>query len=237
MKKDTVIISGCQHSCRPFAFPETVESPLSEAPDELRESPASEVSGFEEGYQQGLMQGAEEARQRGYQEGFEKGESRGFEQGHEQGARQGVECGRQQLSSLLESVQLLQDQLRHLQQARQHQHEAQLCELIERVVRQILGRELTEQPEQILSLIHQTLEQLPQPHQGVRIQMNPQDLLLLQQSYPREVEGWQLCEDTSIEPGGCIVQTRHAEGDARLERRIEECMSRVREVVMRAANE
>jgi len=151
---------------------------------------------------------------------------------YEEGLARGYEAARaeirQRTQRLLETLDFLQAPLQKLDE----EVELQLSQLALHIGSQLLQRESRADPDVIRSIIKQALSFLPVSSRNVKVRMNPDDMLLLQQSgVELEQESWQALADHGISRGGCFVESTTAQVDASLETRLKEVFDQLMEHV------
>ena len=90
------------------------------------------------------------------------------------------------------------------------------------IARQLVRRELRHQPDQIIAVIRETLGLLPGAARDVRIQLHPEDAVIVRERLvePGARRAWTIVEDPVMSRGGCQVMTTASRIDARLETRL-----------------
>jgi flagellar assembly protein FliH len=156
----------------------------------------------DEGYQKGL----EEERAAGLESGLAKGYAQALEEGREQNKIQS-----QQFSALCTSFEL------ELQQAKEHTAQ-QILELCLDMSQLMVIKALKVNPELLIPIIEQALENLPVVQLPATLYLNANDLELVQLSIGVNLkqEGWRLISDKHIEAGGCRLETAINQIDATL---------------------
>ena len=98
----------------------------------------------------------------------------------------------------------------------------ELASLAGSIARQLVRRELRHQPEQIIAVIRETLGLLPGAARDVRIQLHPEDAVIVRERLvePGARRAWTIVEDPVITRGGCRVTAGNSSIDAQLESRI-----------------
>ncbi len=161
----------------------------------------------------------EQIRQQAYEEGFSEGVAQGLEQ------------TLQQKSALKEKIITLINRLQHPLQIIDQQVESELLQLCILIAKQVVRRELQQDPQQIAAVIRECMAILPGSDTQPKIRLHPDDFRCIQEIYPTtdhdEEMGWQLIEDSSITPGGCMVDTRASHIDASIEARINQISSKM----------
>lgn len=97
------------------------------------------------------------------------------------------------------------------------------------IARQMVRRELVATPENIVEVVREALQQLPQNH--AMVHLHPDDAVLVRQYLGEQLAhvGNRIIEDLHITPGGCKVEASGSQIDASVEtrwRRIMENLSR-----------
>jgi flagellar assembly protein FliH len=160
----------------------------------------------------------EAIQQAAHQEGYDAGHQEGFEFGR----REGIEAARQETQARLQLfdglIELLDRPLRQLDD----QVENELLHLVGQVARQVVRRELSLAPEQILVVLHEALDALPSSARHVRVALHPEDAALVRESYAQaQTElGWRVQEDPTLSRGGCRILSDNSRMDATLETRL-----------------
>ncbi len=161
----------------------------------------------------------EAIQQRAYDEGLKLGKQQGLLQFEEQS-----EILKNKFISVINSMQ------KPLHRINQEVDEEllQLCLLISK---QVIRRELQQTPEQIAAVIRECLVVLPASELNPKIKLHPEDLACVREIYPStgsdDESSWTLVEDSSITPGGCIVDTKATHIDATVEARINQLASKI----------
>jgi flagellar assembly protein FliH len=145
-----------------------------------------------------------------------------YREAFQQGLREGAAAGREQVRSEVERLDhLLTDLARPLAELDDSvQHE--LVALAMALARQIVRRELRQDPTQIIGIVREAVAQLPIAARDVRVQLHPQDAAIVREHLaPAESErAWTLVEDPMMMRGGCQVLSSSSRIDVRLESRL-----------------
>jgi flagellar assembly protein FliH len=152
---------------------------------------------------------------------FEKG----FNSGREAGLIAVQAEHQRELDALRERVAKLDDVLGALAEPvkdLEDQFHQELATLAGAIARQLVRRELRHQPDQIVAVIRETLGLLPGAARDVRIQLHPEDAVLVRERLvePGARRAWTIVEDPVITRGGCRVTAGNSSIDAQLETRI-----------------
>ena len=249
MRKTNIIKAGTA-SWQKYQLPEAQEHEESFPPPErIQDVIASEEhnNGFQTGYEEGIEQARREGHQTGYTEGLEKGKAAGLLQGQEQGLRQGTEQGYQQgkeqgykdgrsesendLQMVLQNLDLNLNNIQQYYHSRKQELSYWLAALVEEISRQVIRTELKLQPGQILHVVNETIQYLPDDSSQMTIRMHPDDIHRLRQYHADFSSSWTLLEDESVSQGDCQVESDQAEARASMEDRLAACMDIIRETI------
>ena len=156
----------------------------------------------------------------------EEGRLAGFQKGLKEGLAQGLSEGRAQAQSEQNALQqTFSSTLAGLVADIQSQASAQEAELAQQVLqlsldmsKAMLKQALKVQPELVLPLIRQALDELPSLKQSGVLRLHPQDLSLASSWLETELRplGWRCVADDNMERGGCLIETDNNGIDARL---------------------
>lgn len=191
------------------------------------ESSESIQQQYSQGFQLGMSKGYDE----GVKEGIDKGQAQGFEQGmiagQQQGREQGIVEGEKAFLEAARPFVALVDKLEKLFIEQERRQREQVCELVQKVAQQVIRCELTLQPQQILSLVEETLETLPSEPTGIKVMMAKEEFDQIAQVAPEKVSEWNIVCDPNLRQGDCRILTKNAEADAGCDQRLETCMQAV----------
>lgn len=163
-------------------------------------------------------QSVEQIRQAAYLEGKEKGKEDGL-----------VEFRKQQqhivdtMNSLLVQCQ---KQIGNFDQ--------QICEQLVTmtisVAKQVIRRELSVEPEQIMAVIRDAINCLPSSSEKLILKLHPDDAVLVRDIYNLDDEPertWKIFEDPGMQRGGCIINSESSVVNADLDHRIATIVSQL----------
>lgn len=146
----------------------------------------------------------------------ERIQSEAYEEGFAQGQQDGSTAARFELEALLNGlVEPLADLDDTVMQ--------ELTTLITVVARQLVRRELTTQPGEIVAVVREALAALPATARTVRVHLHPEDAKLVRDALSLtddDEHRWHLVEDSVQARGDCRVLTETSQIDASLERRL-----------------
>lgn len=195
---------------RPHRFP-----PLSQLMSRPSAAQADSTAMVADGFQQGMDKGYEE----GLQTGLHSGREEGLACGHTEGLRLGMEQGRSDVlamfGSLASPLDAALQSLHNLQADYQAAMRKEVVDLVAKVARQVIRCELALQPQQLLTMVDETLVTLPRVRdEEVEIYLNPEELHRIQELDAERAARWKLLPDPRLEPGECRVKAGNHEADA-----------------------
>ncbi len=151
---------------------------------------------------------------------------RAWQQGFDQGRAAGVEAGTRELETRIEAVERILDTLARPLEDLDHRVEEELLALVQAVVRQLVRRELQQDPGHLIGLIREGLAALPLTAGEVVVRLNPADAEAIRDrlgdsadSSP-EHRAWRLESDPLLERGGCLISSARSDIDSRLDSRL-----------------
>lgn len=186
----------------PTPAPVETSSPASNAPLEI--APGVSLPTLED-----IERIHQEAHREGYAAGYEEGSAR----------------GRMEAAELHQMIQALDVAMSELDQQVADEIQALAIEIARQVVRDTLAAN----PESILVVVREALQNLPQ--QGAVIHAHPADVQLLRRYTEEHYEGvgHRVTEDDNILQGGCSIESAGGQIDAQVQtrwRRVVENLSR-----------
>lgn len=149
-------------------------------------------------------------------------QARAYQEAYDRGLAEGLAAGREQVRQKVLAMDALAQQLVAPLQDLDPRVERELLEMAFAIARQLIYRELTVEPAEILPVVREAMDQLPVALNEVRIRLNPADAELVRSELPRADSGraWAVIDDPAIHAGGCLVESRTARVDARVETRL-----------------
>ena len=147
-----------------------------------------------------------EAVREGYQDGFSEGLEKGREEGCERGREEGLAAAKGVIDDAAARLTRLIAGLEAPLAARQAELERALLELVLRISRAVVRRELALQPQGIAAVVAEAVASLPVGAEHVRVFLCEQDIDVLRASAEGTARNWELCLDDSLEPGDCRVE-------------------------------
>lgn len=190
----------------------TAPAPMSSVP-EIKPPTADEVEAIRRAaYEEGVQEGRAAGQAEGFQAGYKGGDAE---------VRAAITRLGQITRVLLEPIPAQDDAL-----------EEAVLEMVEKICRRIVYRELLLDSSGILRVVREALDCLQPGAQRIRIHVNAKDADAVLKGL-REVgeleEGWRILPHPTITPGGCIVETDTSMVDARAEKRLTSVVQQVYE--------
>ena len=157
-------------------------------------------------------QSLEEITKQAYDEGLQQG----IEEGRKEGLRQQQEKI-QTLSSINESVRKKSTEFDQV-------ITEQLLDITIAIAKQIIRRELTTTPEEVMGVIREAIALMPDQSSNIILKLHPEDAILVREIYDVSSDSdlsWKIFEDPGIHRGGCILSSDSSEINAELNQRIQ----------------
>ncbi len=193
----------------------------------------------------------ESMHQKAYEAGFNQGKEDGFkqafEQGFEQGRQQGVEQGQKDVKLIINRFEQIMKFLSDPIAQVNADVEQELINLSLATAKQIVRREISMDPGQIVAVIKQALNALPSSAKNIKVYLHPDDAQIARKNLSLSAEQvfkegslnndgsnndglnndshefpWKIIEEPTITRGGCEIKTEFSQIDASLESRIAE---------------
>lgn len=169
-----------------------------------------------------LQEIVESAERDGYSEGQKKGFSNGQTEGYEAGRLKGLADMKEELLATQKTFELLtQSLLEPLSDARESL-DTLLLEMVTRLTRSVIRRELQLEPADIVALINNALAVLPQKFSSVEIKLHSEDIVLVEEYAKQHQCNWNLVVDDTLLRGGLLIKTEQSTVDDTVEHRIDE---------------
>lgn len=171
-----------------------------------------------------LQEIVENAERDGYSEGQKKGLANGQIEGYEAGRLKGLADMKEELLATQKIFeQLTQSLLEPLSSARESL-DTLLLEIVTRLTRSVIRRELQLEPADIIVLINNALAVLPQKFLSVEIKLHSEDIVLVEEYAKQQQCNWNLVVDDSLLRGGLLIKTEQSTVDDTIEHRINEVL-------------
>ena len=195
--------------------PSMESTPESAASERMHDGSVEDVETHAELLRPMTAEQLESVQESARQEGFKRGREEGLQAGAEEAKRRA-----QEWAALLDGAARPLDEL-------DRQVVDELMALALAVSRQIVRRELQIAPDEIVRVIREALAVLPSQTANVRVELHPQDAVLVRELMP-EGEGeraWRMVEDPTVSRGGCRVLSDVSRVDATVERRLNQVIA------------
>jgi flagellar assembly protein FliH len=150
---------------------------------------------------------------------FEDARARGLEEG-----RRGIESER---LAFVARVQEVESEINAERGAFFSRVEPEIVRLAVNIAEKVVGREVADHPDIVLETIKRSLKRM-QEKESLRIRVNPDSLELVREHRDdliASVDGVQkleIADDRRVDPGGCIIESRNGNVDARVGTQIRE---------------
>jgi flagellar assembly protein FliH len=192
--------------------------------------PSQVTSAMHDGYQRGMERGYREGHEAGMRTGMDTGRAEGREEGKQQGHEAGKQEALARFERLSAPVTEMLEAFKHMQADYQTAMRKEVIELVAKVARQVIRKEIQMQPMQLLALVDEALSTMPRvAADEIAVYLNPQDLERIIELDPAQAERWNLWADDKLELGECRVKAGHREADAGCSQRLSACMEQIEE--------
>jgi len=146
-----------------------------------------------------------------------------YQEGFQQGHKEGLEAAQKESNAQLQRLKQIMHALAEPLQAADEQVEQELIALAMAVARQIIRRELQQDPEQAVAVVREAMAELPSSARNIRIFLHPDDAALVRDAFNTEEDEtapWKIVEDMALTRGGCRIESDTSLVDASLEKRL-----------------
>lgn len=147
--------------------------------------------------------------------------------GLEEGKKIGLQQARDENATLVRHLKRLFDELVAQRESVLREAETFILRLVFAISKKVIRHELNENPQYVNTLVRETLHYVVDKD-SVIVKVNPEDLELIK-NIPedssislRDIKRLEFAEDSSIERGGCIIETNSGTIDAQLAVQLEE---------------
>jgi flagellar assembly protein FliH len=157
------------------------------------------------------------------------------EEGHEEGRQEGYGEGKAEVERLVQRTQVMLERAQNKRGEILSETEQEIIDLVLLIARKVIKIISENQRDVIVSNVVQSLRKI-KGKCSVIIRVNMLDLQLAtdhKDEFIKLVEGAnsiQIVEDTTVDPGGCIIETDFGEIDARISSQLAELESKILEV-------
>lgn len=146
-----------------------------------------------------------------------------YEEGFEQGRKAGLQAGQKEIDATVQHLKEVVAAFAEPLKAVDSQVEEELIALAMAVARQIVRREIQQDPGQILAVVREAMAELPSAARNVRIHLHPEDAALVREAFSTEEDEtapWKIVEDLVLSRGGCRIESDTSRIDASVEKRL-----------------
>jgi flagellar assembly protein FliH len=154
-------------------------------------------------------------------------EKQAYEEGFALGRKEGLEAGQSEIVASVRHLQHLIQSLAEPLQELGEQVEGEVAALAMAIARQIIRRELQQDPQQIIGVVREAMSALPSAARNIRLYLHPDDAALVRDSVTgaeAEEFSWKIIEDVALTRGGCRVESNNSRIDASVEKRLNALM-------------
>ena len=168
-----------------------------------------------------------------FQEKVARIEKEAYQKGFEQGQRDGLSLEKKQMEEKAKQLETLFSGLNDLKPHIYHETEAELLKLSVLIAKKIIREEIKADRGVIRNTIQAVLKSLVDK-QHIKILLSPGDMEEVRKLLPElaaQTKGgqFQLVEDNSLEPGGCILETGFGRINATIEDQLGELEKEIKE--------
>jgi flagellar assembly protein FliH len=153
---------------------------------------------------------------------LEKIQKQAYDEAYARGLREGIAAGQAQMKDKTHRFVNLANALEKPLKEAGEAVERELLQLCLAVARQIVRREISLEPGQIVAVIREAVAALPVSTQKVQIRLHPEDAAVVRAVAAESQEDvtWKVVEDPSLSRGDCRIMTEYSQVDATLDRRL-----------------
>lgn len=140
----------------------------------------------------------------------------GFRKGYTKGMKEGYEAGMQKASEHEQGIIELANGLSGALKQADEKIAEELLALALDIAKAMLKNTIAIDNSRVLAVVRESIRYLPMVKQPARILLNPADAEAVKLNLAEELAegGWQVIEDSTIERGGCMVETPSNQIDA-----------------------
>ena len=160
---------------------------------------------------------------------MERIQKQAYDEAYSRGLKDGFTAGetkvKEQAKTFIDLANSLQNPIKQLDE----ETEREVVQMCLAIAKQIIRREITLDTGHIISVVREALAALPAASRKVRINLHPDDVILVRQHMTEldEETSWSVVEDITLSRGGCKVVTEYSQIDATLETRISMIASKI----------
>ncbi len=160
---------------------------------------------------------------------IERLQKQAYDEAFQQGYQAGLSKGEQVMRDKAQTLERVLGALSRPLQAVDEEIERELAELCIAMMKQLLRRELSIDPGQVVAVVKEALNALPMSAQKIQVRLHPDDVKLVSGalSLSDDDQGWQLVEDPVVSRGGCKVVTENSQVHSTVESRVARVITQV----------
>ena len=190
----------------------------------------------DEAFRQIKAKTEEATRERAEEERAKKIEADAFERGREEGREEGIQVGRTESERLIQRFHVILSKAIERRNEIIEESEQQVIGLVLSIAKKVIKVISENQKNVVVNNIVQSLQRLQQKS-DVIVRVNLSDLAITSQHkedilrVAERVSSITIAEDTTVDVGGCIIETDFGEIDARIASQLREIEDRIIELV------
>ena len=155
----------------------------------------------------------EKIQRQAYKEAYDEG----FEKGYRDGHQESQDYLQQQVAIMNAVLNQCAAPMKQLD----NEVENQLVQLAIALTRQLVRREIKNEPGHIVAILREAMEALPVASREVRVFLHPEDSQVITSTLAAgDNQYWKMVEDPTMNRGDCRIQTESSSIDATVERRL-----------------
>ena len=153
-------------------------------------------------------------------------EKQAFEKGFREGERAALDSQRAEVAAAVQSMSRAIEEIQGLRREIYHSIEREVVELALSIARKVVCQEIKINPDVVVCVAREALSQVDVPGK-IKIRLNPGDLEFITSTrgqisaFLQEMENVTFEAESGIASGGCVIETRLGEIDARIEKQFQ----------------
>lgn len=167
---------------------------------------------FSEGYDNGYKEGLTNGKKQGHDEAFPLGKEEGFKKGESEGLAKGETAAQKKSDQELQKISdVWQGLMAKLEQSildSQPDLQKTMVQMMVQICRNVIGEELTLNPEHIGNIVKQALSALPPESHHINVILNQSDVDVLSALPSKPLEDISITASNEVLAGGCKVETK-----------------------------
>ena len=185
-----------------------------------------EQDSYEEGIENRALEKLKEIQEQAYQEGYKLGLDEGMKKAFEENSFR-IESSLKEMSQIIQTLKSMKTDICHF-------NETHIVQLLFNMASKIAMSHLEYEQKPVVEAIRQAVE-LAQGEENVVIHVSDQQMAFLEELQSQRtvdldfMKKVKLVANPDIKPGGCIIETNYGEVDSRVEQRVEQLWSQLKE--------